>query len=340
MNDQVMLDSIERLPKQVEQAWNETQELYIPNRLLDVNSVAIFGMGGSSLGGRIIHSVFGDQLTFPFTVTTESSVAPHINETTLAILVSYSGNTEEVLRVAEEIEDYTTKIIVITTGGKLAQVAEHKQWVRHVIKPIHNPSQQPRAGLGYLLTSQLGLLSKTHLLEIKQDMVRLAAQHVEAMQAALSDSAHHAAAQINEGIIAFVGAEFLSGNVIAVTNQTIENSKMLSVALLIPEMNHNYLEVLCSNFEHSTRPYVLFLHSQLYSRRNQQRLEVLSGLLTKDNVPFSSFTPLSSTKLSQSLEVLVWGSYFSYHLALKNSVHPVSIPCIDKFKAQLAAIPR
>src|SRR5205814_501203 len=83
----------------------------------------------------------------------------YVGRDSLVIASSYSGNTEETLSSFEEARKRGAKIVAITTGGRLAELATA---AGGPVVRFSYPAR-PRATLGYSLTLVLGVLSKMGL---------------------------------------------------------------------------------------------------------------------------------------------------------------------------------
>lgn len=85
MNEIVKLDvkdtfsSITHLADQMEQAWSEVMELTVPEDFASAKNIVLAGMGGSALGGRMIHSLFSGELRAPFEVVTGYHLPHYVN---------------------------------------------------------------------------------------------------------------------------------------------------------------------------------------------------------------------------------------------------------------------
>src|SRR5438552_16752901 len=90
-----ILNSIEHLPEQMKQIWGEINYLAFPESYKNTQNIVVCGMGGSALGGRIIHSLMFNNLNSPIEIVTGYKLPNYVNEKSLVILSSYSGNTEE-----------------------------------------------------------------------------------------------------------------------------------------------------------------------------------------------------------------------------------------------------
>ena len=68
----------------------------------DFNNILICGLGGSGIGGTIVNDVILSKISIPIIATKDYSVPNFVNEKTLVIASSYSGNTEETIFALEK----------------------------------------------------------------------------------------------------------------------------------------------------------------------------------------------------------------------------------------------
>src|SRR5438270_9070582 len=92
-----MYRRVEQLPEQMEHAWALAGEVELPGSFRNVQSVVVAGMGGSAIGGSLVEAYGADEIPVPVTVWRGYGLPAYVNENTLVIAVSYSGNTEETL---------------------------------------------------------------------------------------------------------------------------------------------------------------------------------------------------------------------------------------------------
>jgi hypothetical protein len=83
-----------------------------------VENIVWAGMGGSALPMVVVES--WPQLKIPFEVVRNYTIPPYVNERTLFVASSYSGNTEETLEALSHAEAAGAQIVVVAAGGKLA----------------------------------------------------------------------------------------------------------------------------------------------------------------------------------------------------------------------------
>ena len=63
----------------------------------EIRNIVICGMGGSGIGGKIVSQWLEEDITVPVVFCQAYDIPTFVNEHTLIIASSYSGNTEETL---------------------------------------------------------------------------------------------------------------------------------------------------------------------------------------------------------------------------------------------------
>lgn len=331
-----LLASIELLGKQCVEAWREVKKIKIPANYHDVENIVISGMGGSALGGHLIRSLFADQLKRPIEIVRGYSMPAYVGPKTLVILSSYSGNTEETLAAATEAKNRKAKILGLATGGKLANFLRTNKYPAYIFKPTFNPSNQPRMGLGYSIFGQLGLLAKCGMIKINEQEIADAIKSLSDshFQKNIKNAAQNFTSSLKNKIPVIVASEFLVGNAHVFSNQINENAKTFATYFELPELNHHLMEGLKNPAANKNLKFIL-INSNLYHLRNQKRYKVLKEVLQKNKIDFIEYRPKAKTKLQQSMELLSFGSYLSFYLAMTYNLDPSPVPWVDFFKKQL-----
>jgi glucose/mannose-6-phosphate isomerase len=63
----------------------------------NIQNILITGLGGSGIGGTIVSELISDSCKVPIIINKDYFLPAFVNENTLVIVSSYSGNTEETL---------------------------------------------------------------------------------------------------------------------------------------------------------------------------------------------------------------------------------------------------
>jgi glucose/mannose-6-phosphate isomerase len=329
-----MLGSIDMLGQQIRDAWVEAGKVKLPTPAQPYSNIVVFGMGGSALAADIIRAVFADQLTVPILIVQDYTIPAYVSANSFVVLSSYSGTTEETLAAAKHILDITAQVAVVTTGGELKQFMEQHHVPGYCLEPTYNPCGQPRIAVGYAVAGLLRLLVTVGLVRCSDQEIDDCIHYLEGNRELLRDAGKELVARLANAVPVFVGSEFLLGNLHAVTNQTNENGKNFACWFPIPELNHHLMEGLGYPAV-AKQLHFVFVESHLYHERVQKRYGVTKQVLDKQQVAYDSFVTAASTKLMQSFEVLQWGSYLSFYLAMANQIDPSPIPWVDFFKHAL-----
>jgi len=335
-------ESMEQLGSQVQQIWNQAQSLEIDPSYREVKQVVVAGMGGSALGTHVIQTVFKEELKVPVLVVPDYSLPEFVNANTLVITSSYSGSTEETLAAAEDAKKKGAKIAGITSGGKLAEWLKSNNYPALIFEPTFNPSNSPRMAMGYSIFGQIALFAKAGILNISETEYAAVMKTIADCQLRMStgvpqeiNPAKLLAFEMHDRLPVVMVAEHLEGVGHVFANCINENAKTFSEYRVIPELNHHLMEGL--QFPESNKLTMIWvsLHSQLYAASNQRRVELTEEVLEQNHIEFRSYDLISTTKLEQAFEVIVFGAYASYYLALLNNQNPTPNPYVDWFKAEL-----
>lgn len=335
-----VLASIEQLPDQIQDAWNQTANQDNHAYAQGINHVVVSGMGGSTLGAHVIQSIAKAYLKVPFEIVKDYTLPAYVDDKTLVILSSYSGTTEETLSAAKDAQNKGVKIAVIAAGGPLADLAGEHNYPSYIMQPKYNPSNQPRMAIGYAIAGQIGLLKSFGLINsehfpvdatisfLRENAIKFAPEtpHNQAME--LAESA------LNR-IIYLISAEHLTGSTHVINNQLNENAKHLTVELQLPELNHHYLEGLPHPESAKDGCIFWFVNSALYSPKLQLRLELTQDVVTKNNFPSKVIQLTAQDPFIQAFELIQLGAYTNFYLSMLHGIDPAPIPWVDYFKGQL-----
>jgi len=342
LDSQNMLGSLQLLSSQVEQVWNQAREVRIPVSYKNIQNVVLLGMGGSAIGTHLIKTVFAKELKVPVEIINDYNIPAFVNDKTLVIGSSYSGGTEEPLNALKQAKNKKAKIIVVSSGGKMAFFARQSRLPALVFSTENNPCGSPRMGLGYSIVGQLALFAKLGLLKLSQkkikEMIKTLAYY-DTQFGVLTPQKENVAKQLARKIIGksvwYVASEHLLGNAHIAANQMNENAKRFAGYFAIPELNHHLMEGMMNPASNKRDLLFILFGSKLYHARNQKRYKVTEKVLNKNNVQYSVYNMQEKDLVLQMCEVLVLGGYVSYYSALLENIDPTDIPYVDYFKSEM-----
>ena len=119
-----------------------------------IAAIAFCGMGGSAIGGEVLAALAAPRLRLPVAVVRAAMLPEWVGPHTLVVASSYSGSTGETISLFEEALERGCRVVVVSSGGELARLAEELGLGR-VLVPA---GLMPRAAFGYLALGALGAL--------------------------------------------------------------------------------------------------------------------------------------------------------------------------------------
>jgi len=334
-----MLNHLHGFPEQCQKAWEKVLKFELPHEYTKISNVVILGMGGSAIGGDIVRRLALAESKLPVWVHRDYGLPAFVDESTLVIASSYSGNTEETLSAFTKSLGTPAKKLVITSGGKLKHLAENKGIPAFVV----DYQAPPRAAFPHNFIPLVGIFQKLGLLGDKsadlQEAVdilkKLSSDFIETRPLA-SNPAKQLAAKLWGHVAVIYGAEMLSEVAQRWKAQFNENSKAWAFFESFPELNHNAIVGYEFPLEAKERIFVLMLRSSSLHPRSLLRYEATAKLLAKAGIAYEFAEAGGESALAQLMSLVLLGDYSSFYLAILNEVDPTSTDAINFVKQYLA----
>ncbi len=320
---------IAEFTKQMAEAIEIGKGIKLTPRHKELRNVVVAGMGGSGIGGNIVAELVAGKMKLPFFVSKDYFLPEWVDEHTLLIASSYSGNTEETLHALEEGIRRSCKIVCISSGGSMINIAK-KAGLDFILIP---GGKSPRACLGYSFIQQLFVLSFYNLIDdgfivgIKEANRMLDKEEKKIIKAAKS-----LAKKINKKMPVIYSAANFEAIGMRWRQQINENSKMLCLHNSIPEMNHNELV----GWRTPGKYAVILLRNDTDYTRTQQRMNIVKNIVTQYTKNIFEVWSKGESYLEKSLYLIHFGDWVSFYLAELRKVDAVEVNVIDFLKAELA----
>lgn len=327
MNDYIN-DFSNHLREAIEIANNTTLSPYTK----EIRNILICGLGGSGIGGTIVSDIISSKVNIPIAATKDYSIPNFVNEHTLVIANSYSGNTEETLYALEKCQARGAEIAVITSGGKLKTIAEENK-CNNIIIPGNQP---PRAMFGYAFTELFFMLNHYGIIDdsFKSDFDK-AINLIDTEKANIQKQAMNLAKKMYKQTPVIYVAKGFEGVAVRFRQQLNENSKMLGWHNVVPEMNHNELLGWRTNVDDLA---VVYFRNKCDYDRNQIRMDINKKVISKFTSNITEIWSKGDSLIENSLYHISVGDWTSWYLSEMNNVDAIEIDVIDFLKGELAKI--
>lgn len=332
LDAQNFIRDIDTLPDQVAAGWRLGQLFKLHNNHGAITNVILAGMGGSAIGGALTQALVTHESRVPVTIWRDYNLPAFAGLNTLVICSSYSGNTEETLNACESALTRGAKLLVITTGGKLAALAK-----KHGI-PIwgFEHQGQPRAAIGLSFMFLLAALMKLGLVSDKSADVAEAVQAMRKQQEALRahvptahNPAKHLAGQLRDRLGMILASEYLAPVARRWKGQINRVAKSNAVCDELPEMSHNIATGLVHPEALASKHLIIFLRSRHDQPRNRLRGELTRGIYLKAGFNTDTIEAAGQSPLANMLTALHYGDYVAYYLAMAYDTDPSPVSQLD-----------
>lgn len=326
------------LPEQVEAAAAAAASVQGLPAHDDIENVVVLGMGGSGIAGDVLTVVAGPFMPVPIVVHKGYGIPNFIDEHTLVIAASFSGNTEETVEAAGEAAMAGGRIVAISAGGQLADLAA--AWGAPAV-PVDPSIPMPRAAIGAMGIPALVLMEAMGFFPGARSWIAAAVDQLRKRRdqlAADGSAAEVLARHIDRTIpLAYGGGGIGQVAALRFKNQVNENPKSPAFWNVHPELCHNELagwaqhgdvtrQVLhLVNFRHE------FEHPQV-----MRRFDHVTEVLREVVAGVDEVVAEGDGALAQLLDLVLVGDVTSLHMAFQAGVDPGPIPVLEDLKHALA----
>jgi len=283
------------------------------------------GMGGSHLSAGIIKT---HKPGIELYVHRDYELPPYSEDflkSSLLIASSHSGNTEEVLSFLSSAMEKGLDVVIVTTGGKLFDIAVSEQ-LPHVVIP--NENVQPRLALGFSALAIAKIMQNDELVsEIKNIGKDLNSENLKEEGISLANS-------IGTKIPVIYAS---NKNLTVAYNWKIkfnETAKTPAFYNLFPELNHNEMQGY-QDENYNQNFHFIFLKDTTDNERIQKRMDVLADLLEGKGYEVTSLDLSGKNILDKIFTSLLIADWTALELAKIKGTDPQSVPFIEDFKNKL-----
>lgn len=323
-----MRDIITSLPEQMLTAVKLSPHTVIKKK--KYNRIIVCGMGGSGISGEIIKVLYPD---LGIISNKDYTIPSYIDHNTLAIVVSYSGNTEETLSNYALLRKRKAGVIIVSSGGQLLK----KKADGKVKIPGGLP---PRGALGYLFTPLPFILRRYRLIrnDPRSTIIGLATFLKKTRRATEQKAKILAKKFVNKIPVIYANSTTYSPVARRWQCQLNENAKTMAHINMIPEMNHNEIVGLGRPVAFNKTILPVFINDPKAHKRNKARVVILSRIIRGLFSGIIAIKPHGDNDFRRIFWTIMLGDYISYFVARATNVDPMPVKRIDYLKNELSKI--
>ncbi|MDD4801835.1 MAG: bifunctional phosphoglucose/phosphomannose isomerase [Syntrophomonas sp.] len=304
------------------------------------SNIVVTGLGGSAIGGDIIRTYALQKAQVPVIVNRDYDMPAFINSDSLVLAVSYSGNTEETLSAYQQANDKGSSVIAVTSGGKLADIADKDGW--DVVKIPGGLA--PRAATGYLFTplalilEELGIIQgAVHDLQETAQVLKKLRQEIQPDIDWPQNQARVIAREIKNSLPVIWGSSARTETAAMRWKAQInENSKAPAYCNNFPELNHNEIVGFGMPKDLLSQMVIIILRDPQDHPQVQKRIEITRDVIRSQVKNIIEVQSRGESFLAKFYSLAYVGDYASFYLALEYGINPSPVEVIDFLKRELA----
>ncbi|HEV51751.1 MAG TPA: bifunctional phosphoglucose/phosphomannose isomerase [Thermoprotei archaeon] len=306
--------------------------------------VVITGMGGSAIAGDYIDSWLSPTLEVPIYVWRDYDLPAFVDNKTLVIAISYSGNTEETLSAASLALKKGAHVATVSSGGELTKFASKNDLPLYPVPK----GLQPRAALPFLLSSASKALLDQWIIGKKEwaDLERLPDQ----LQSTLSQILPSVPLEKNESkqiavemfgkMPVIYGYEKYQCVARRFKTQVNENAKAPAKFEFFPELDHNEIEGWDGKDEILKQLYLILIRDPDWTFPYRDRISITMEEIRPWAGGYHELVTSGSGRLERMFDATLRGDMASIYLSVLRGIDPSPVTMIEALKKKLANIRR
>ncbi len=339
MTVEKMAEYLWGLPEQFASILNQGISLPVKYQR-NYSNIVVTGLGGSAIGGDIIRTYALQKAQVPVIVNRDYDMPGFVNSDSLVLTVSYSGNTEETLSCYQQARSQGAAIIAVTSGGKLADIAEADGYA--VVKIPGGLA--PRAATGYLFAPLALIFEEIGIIQGAANDIEETVQVLKVVREGIhpgvdlpQNQAKAIAREMKDSLPIIWGSSARSETAaLRWKAQINENAKSPAYYNIFPELNHNEIVGFGMPKDLLARLLIIILRDPEDHPQVKKRMEISKEIIRSHVKKIVELEAQGESFLAKFYSLAYVGDYASFYLALEYGINPSPVETIDYLKAELA----
>ena len=297
----------------------------------DIDHIVFSGMGGSGTIGDVFSSILSKN-DIHTSVVKGYLLPKTVDENTLVVVTSISGNTHEPLTILENSKNSQAKFIVFSSGGMIKEYALKNKMNYQEIKMEHSP----RASLPKYIFSMLKTLES--VIPVKKSDVLDTVSKMEIMQKNISSN------NLNENNNALNIAEWITGipviyypwglqsAAIRFKNSLQENSNLHVITEDVIEACHNGIV----SWERNSNMQPILIQGYDDYFKTKERWKILKEFFNSKQIEYKEISSVEGNIISKIINLIYLLDYASIYHSVISGIDPSPVPAIDFIKERLS----
>jgi len=305
-----------------------------------LTAVATLGMGGSGIGNDVLAAVAAPSLRLPLYVGKDYELPAFVGPSTLVFACSFSGNTEETLVAASAALERGARLVAVTGGGRLAELATS---AHAPVIPVPQTIPHPRAAIGAMAVAPMVVLEELGLLPgvgamVTAAVAQLTVRRDEILAGGNAGVAAVIARRIGRTIpLVYGGGAIGRAAAQRWKCQVNENPKAPAFAAAQPELSHNEVAGWGQMGDVTRQLFtVVNLRHDFEHPQVGRRFELVDELIDEVVCSIIEVRAAGEGPLAQVFDLILVGDFVALSLAAREGIDPGPIPVLVDLKVALS----
>ena len=296
----------------------------------NIDHIVFAGMGGSGAIGELFASILSKS-NIHVSLVKGYLLPKTVDENTLVVTISVSGNTVESLTVLESAHKLDCNVIAFSSGGKIEEYCIKNQINYRKIKSIHSP----RASFVQFTFSILKILSS--IIPINKQQITQSIESLENLSQKISSN------NLSETNPSLNLANFISGiplvyypyglqsSATRFKSSIQENAKTHIIIEDVVEASHNGIVA----WEQSSIVQPILLRGYDDYVKTKDRFEIFKEFFDKNSIKYKEITSVDGNILTKIMTLIYLLDYASLYRAILSGIDPSPVSSINFLKSRI-----
>ena len=296
----------------------------------DIDNVVFSGMGGSGTIGDLFSSILS-KTNVHTTVVKGYELPNTVDENTLVVITSVSGNTAETLTTLESATKKNSKTIAFSSGGKMESFCSKNNVVFRKIPEIHSPRASFPSYV-YSILKTLNSIIPLKKQEIIDSLKQLELTSKEISSESLSDK--NPSVNLSHSITGIPVIYYpwgLQAAAIRFKNSLQENAKTHAIIEDVIESSHNGIV----SWERRSEMVAIMIEGADDHIKTKERWAILRHYFEENNIGYKEIFSIDGGILSKIMCLIYLLDYSTIYYAIQHGTDPSPVKSIDFIKGRL-----
>ena len=296
----------------------------------DIDHIVFAGMGGSGTIGDIFSSILSKK-NIHATVVKGYLLPETVDDNTLVVTTSVSGNTAETISILESAHEKNCQTIAFSSGGIMESYCLKNNIEFRKIPQTHSP----RASLPNYTYSILKTLNS--IFPINKNEITESINELETISNIISSN------NLSQSNVSLELANWIDGvpiiyypwgleaGAIRFKNSLQENAKSHAFVENVIESGHNGIV----SWERSSDMVPIMIKGEDDHIKTKERWNIVRQYFNQNNIEFKEVNSVTGGILSKIMHLIYVLDYSSIYYAIRLGVNPTPIKSIDYIKDKL-----